>query len=100
MLFCFGLPGNPTAGDGSITGRVVSAEGVGIRNARITVVHAVTGETVTALTNAFGYYSVGNLPVAELYVMTISHKRYTFAEKSRTLTLNDSFSLIDFVANP
>ena len=92
--------GGSSAGDGSISGRVVSSYGMGIANARMTVINGATGETTTALTNPFGYYTVDNLKVGELYLLQVAHKRYSFAEQSKTFTLNDSIADVDFVANP
>ncbi len=100
IAFCYELSGGTTAGDGSISGRVVNSYGVGIANARMTVTDAATGETSTALTSPFGYYTIDNLEVGKFYLLRVAHKRYSFAESSKTMTLNDSLVDIDFVANP
>ena len=100
MTFCFGNAIAPTAGEGSVSGRVVDSSGVGIASATMTVVNAATGETTSVRTNASGYYTVGDLRVGELYMLHIAHKRYKFAEQERVVTLNDSLADIDFTANP
>lgn len=101
VTFCFGDPdGGTTAGDGAIGGRVVNSNGKGISNARLTLVNAATGETSMSMTNAFGFYVIENLGVGEFYVVQVSHKRHTFAESSKALTLSDSITDVDFVANP
>lgn len=100
VAFCYELSGGSTAGDGSISGRVVNSYGAGIANARMTVINAATGETSTALTSPFGYYTVDNLEVGKFYLLQVAHKRYSFAESSKTMTLNDSLADIDFIANP
>ncbi len=66
----------------------------------MTVINGATGETTTALTNPFGYYTIDNLQVGEFYLLQVAHKRYSFAEQSKTLTLNDSIADVDFIANP
>lgn len=100
LTFCFGTAINPSAGDGSISGRVVTSYGTGISKASMTVVNAATGEASTAMTNPFGYYTIDNLKVGEFYLLYVVHKRYAFAEESRAISLNDSIADIDFVANP
>ena len=90
--------GGPTAGEGSISGRVVNSKGLGIANARLTLVNAATGETSVALSNVFGHYTVDNLAVGEFYVLNVAHKLYKFSQSSREVTLNDSLANVDFVA--
>ncbi len=90
----------PSAADVSISGRVVTSDGTGISNARLTVINAATGEAKTSLTNPFGFYAIDDLAVGQFYILRVSHKRYTFAEKSRTFTLNDDIADVDFIANP
>lgn len=100
VTFCFGDPANPTAADGSISGRVVDANGRGIAKAQMVLINGATGEARIALTNPFGFYTIGNLDVNELYVLNVSHKTFRFAETQRTLTLAESLADVDFVADP
>ena len=101
ISFCYG-EGNTgvLAGEASITGRVVRADGRGISGARISLTHAVTGETSIVNTSPFGYYIFEELEVATSYFVTIRHKRYSFADNMRTFTLNADVADLDFVANP
>jgi hypothetical protein len=57
------------------------------------------GEVQSAVTNAFGYYNV-SAEAGGFYVITITHRRYTFADDTRTLSLHDNIAGVDFVANP
>jgi hypothetical protein len=101
LTFCIGEPdGGTTAGDGAIGGRVMNSHGKGISNARLTLVNAATGETSISMTNAFGFYVIDNLGVGEFYILQVGHKRHTFNESSKALTLNDSVTDVDFIANP
>jgi len=93
-------PASSTAGEGSISGRVLTPNGRGISKAYLSVVDAETGETRTGLTNAFGYYTIDNLAVGKLYVVRIKHKGYRFTDTTRPVALNDSIADVDFVANP
>jgi len=90
----------PTAAPASISGRVVDSFGGGIYNTRVSVMNAQSGEMFFANTNPFGYYTIEGPEVGNFYVMTVSHKRYTFADDTRTFTLNDDITGMDFVANP
>ena len=90
----------PSAAPASISGRTVDSFGNGIGNTRVTVTNAETGETFYALTNPFGYYTIEGPTVGSFYIMTVSNKRYTFADNTRTFTLNEDLAGIDFVANP
>ncbi len=64
---------------GTITGRVISANGSGIRRARVLVIDLMTLETQTRLTNDFGYFRFNNLPILNLYLVTVSSKSYHFS---------------------
>lgn len=98
--FCFSDPINPTAGEAAINGRVVDANGRGISKAQIVLVNGVTGEAKITMTSPFGYYRIEGLEVGELYVLNVSHKRYNFAERQRTIPLLDDLAAADFVADP
>jgi hypothetical protein len=100
VTFCFDDSTGPTAGEAAITGRVVNASGIGISKAQLILVNGATGETKITMTNPFGYYSITGLDVNELYVLNVSHKRFIFAEPQRTINLTDSFTTLDFVAEP
>ena len=90
----------PTAAPASISGRTVDSFGNGISSSRITVTNAQTGETFYAITNPFGYYTIEGPEVGNFYIMTVSNKRYTFADSMRTFTLDDNLYDMDFIANP
>ncbi len=100
LTFCTGEPTGPTAGEVSISGRVVDASGIGIAKAQMIVINGSTGESKITMTNPFGYYSIPNLDVNELYILNVSHKRYVFAESQRVVVPGDHFTAPDFVANP
>jgi hypothetical protein len=90
----------PSAAPASVSGRVTDSFGNGIGGARLSVVNAQSGAVVIAMSNPFGYYSFDALETENFYVMTISHKRYTFADDTRSFTLLDNATGVDFVANP
>lgn len=78
-----------------ISGRVLTPEGLGLRNA---VVRLMAGGTVvkTATTSSFGTYSFENVAGVYPYTITVVSKRYRFA--SRAFWNNQDFTDIDLVA--
>jgi len=89
-----------TAAPASITGRLVDANGVGLRNVSVVLTDASTGQTKYALSNQFGYYVFDNCMTDDFYVMSTSSKRYTFTPSTHSFTLTDNLANMDFVANP
>jgi hypothetical protein len=90
----------PTAAQASISGRVLTAEGAPIRDARVTVTGNTLMEPLTVTTGSFGYYSFNGLTAGETYVVTVNSQRYTFTMPSRVVTLVDNVFDADFVADP
>lgn len=68
---------------GSISGRVVSIGGKSIRRASVSVINLTTLETQTRVTNDFGYFKFNNLPILDLYLVTVSSKRYFFTNSNQ-----------------
>ena len=89
-----------TAANVSLGGRVTTAGGNGISNARVTVVGGPLTAPRTVLTSGFGYYSFEDLPAGQTYIVTVGSKRFTFAVPSRPVVLVDSIGDFDFVAEP
>jgi hypothetical protein len=90
----------PTAAGVSISGRVQTAEGAGIRNARIVVTGNSLPEARVVTTGSFGYFSVDGLVAGETYVVTVNSQRYTFQVPSRVYHLVDNITDADFIADP
>lgn len=88
-----------SAAPASVSGRVTDAYGRGISSARITVFNASSGAAKTVLTNTFGYYRVSDLTTGDFYLMNVSHKRYTFVNDSRSFSLSENISGMDFQAS-
>ena len=88
-----------TAAQVSIAGRVTTADGRGIRNAKIVVTGNGLDHPVIATTGSFGYFTVEGLTAGETYVVTVNSKRYTFGAPSRVITLVDNVVDANFVAD-
>ena len=88
----------PLAANASISGRITAADGIGIRNAVITVSGGTLAQPLRIRTGAFGYYSIQDLEVGQTYVLTVNSKRFTFTNPSRVITLNENLDEIDFIS--
>jgi hypothetical protein len=88
---------SPTAAGAAISGRVLNSAGQPVLKARVEV-QDQTGAVWTAVTNAFGHYTIEDLPSGETYFIDVTHKRYAFAP--RTISLKDNIVDVDFTAQP
>ncbi|HSI88402.1 MAG TPA: carboxypeptidase-like regulatory domain-containing protein [Pyrinomonadaceae bacterium] len=98
LIFCFEPFTAPTAANGTISGRAIRMDGTGISSARIEVLNLSTGEIRNAITNPFGYYTFEGIETNDLYMVTVSHKRYQFANPQRTISFDGDIVDLDFVA--
>jgi hypothetical protein len=88
----------PTAGDATVSGRVVTTRGNPVRGVTLSLFNAITGETKSAVTNNFGFYVFTQLDVSQFYVLTAySNNRHVIANNQRSFTLSDDLSNVDFV---
>lgn len=84
----------PSAGVFSISGRVLSPDGRGVRNAAVTIVDR-SGNARTATTSSFGYYSFAEVAAGSSYTVSVASRQFRFA--SRTVQVADNVSDLDFV---
>jgi hypothetical protein len=99
-FFTFAQFVSPTAADATIMGRVVTADGRGIRNVRLIVEGGGLSEPKIALTSAFGYYSFEGLESGDTYVLSVQSKRFHFDNPVRVIDLGQDAFGVDFVASP
>jgi cell division septation protein DedD len=88
-----------TAAGVSLSGRVTTADGRGIRNAKLVISGNSLEEPRIATTGSFGYFTFDGLSAGETYVVTVNSKRYTFSIPSRVISLVDNVVDADFVAD-
>ena len=87
----------PTAAGVSISGRVTTANGNGLRTAIVSLTDSA-GTVRTARTGSFGYYRFDDLRVGETYILSVNSKRYSFTNPTRVITLQEDLTDTDFVA--
>lgn len=84
----------PTAAGVMVSGRVLTPDGRGLRNATVTIIDS-EGTRRSATTSSFGYYSFEDVEVGQSYVIGVSSRRYRFA--SRLVNVFDTLTGVDFV---
>ncbi len=89
-----------TAAGVSLSGRVTTADGRGIRNAQVVISGNSLPEPRVAQTGSFGYYSFEGLTAGQTYVVTVNSRRYTFSAPSQVISLVDNVVDANFVADP
>ncbi|MFT3742721.1 MAG: carboxypeptidase regulatory-like domain-containing protein [Pyrinomonadaceae bacterium] len=77
----------------TISGRVTTPSGLGLRNATVSLI-ASSGERRVATTSSFGIYNFADVPSGLSYTITVTSKRYRFAPRIQTIT--QSVSNMDF----
>ena len=84
-----------TAASPSLSGRVLTSDGRGIRNAAVVLTDS-RGVSRQATTGSLGYYRFDDVQPGETYVLSVAAKRYSFA--ARTVGGADNLAAVDFVA--
>ncbi|MFL6373480.1 MAG: carboxypeptidase regulatory-like domain-containing protein [Pyrinomonadaceae bacterium] len=84
-----------TAAGVSISGRVLSSSGGGVRGAVVSIIDT-RGIQRTTITNAFGYYMFDNVQSGQNFVMRATARGFSFNPK--TLNVTDAIADVDFVS--
>jgi hypothetical protein len=83
----------PSAANVSVSGRVMTAEGQGLRNAVVTL--TLSGGAVhTARTGSFGYYRFDDIEVGQNVIVSVRSKLYQF--QPRVIPVTDDLTNVDF----
>jgi hypothetical protein len=90
----------PTPAPADMGGRIVDSSGRGVGGVKVIVADANGTATFTTFTNPFGYYRLQSVPTGQNYLITPSHKRFTFTPENRFLNHLDEVSGLDFEVVP
>jgi hypothetical protein len=90
----------PTAAGASISGRVTTADGLGIRNAEMVLTGNALTEPMRVTTSSFGYFTFEGLQAGETYIVTVNSRRFTFQQPSQVISLVDNVVDVNFTASP
>ena len=83
-----------TAAGVLVSGRVLTPDGRGLRNAVVSMTDG-SGVTRIVTTSTFGYYQFEDVSVGETFVMSVASRRYRFGP--RAVQVLDSLSDVDFI---
>lgn len=90
----------PTSANASIAGRVLTADGLPISNAVVTLSGPGIAEPIVYRTGHLGTYNFDELPVGRSYTVSVGSQRYTFANPVRVINLQDNAVDENFTAQP
>lgn len=83
----------------TLSGRITTADGTPVKNLTVSLSGGWSKTVLTTTTNEFGYYQFDQIPVNQLYHISVNAKRHSFAEPFATIDLKGNTSGQDFVAN-
>ncbi len=87
----------PTAASVSVSGKVTTNTGRGIRNVTITMTDSA-GNQRQAQTTSFGYYRFDNVTAGETVTVSVKARQFKFNQSSIVRTTNESVTDADFVS--
>ena len=87
-----------TAATVSISGRVTTADGRGIKNIRLSLSDSL-GQIRTATTTSFGYYRFDDVQTGKTYILEANGKHFTFSQSVQVLNINEETDQVNFIAN-
>lgn len=90
-------PMAPVAAGVTVSGKVMTPQGSGIKQAIITLTDS-RGNIKTATTSSFGNFQFDDVSVGETYVLSVRARSYTFQTPTQILTVNDNVSNINFIS--
>lgn len=89
----------PTAAAVSISGKVISSNGAGLSNVRITLIDHF-GNARSTRTNSFGNYCFNGVGAGETYIISAYSTRYLFVDQTQVIYLNNDVTGLDFATLP
>jgi len=95
--FFTAAPLAPTAATVTISGRVLTASGRGIRNVLIMMTDS-SGATRMATSTYFGYYSFADVTAGDTYILDARAKHYNFSKPTQVVSVLEETTNINFVA--
>jgi uncharacterized delta-60 repeat protein len=85
----------PSAAAVSVSGRVLTSDGSGLRDAKVMLTGG-GGNSRPTSTGSFGYFRFDDVQSGETYVVSVASKRYQFSPQ--VVTVNEELSELNFTA--
>lgn len=89
----------PTAAEVSVSGRVLTSDGRGLRNSFLTLTRS-DGSVKTAMSNPFGYFRFTEVEAGDTYVLNVRGKGVRFVNDTQVLSVSDEITDLVFMALP
>ncbi|MDQ6785984.1 MAG: carboxypeptidase regulatory-like domain-containing protein [Acidobacteriota bacterium] len=89
----------PTAASVTVSGRVITSAGKGIRNVLVTMTDS-SGTARTVFSTSFGRFSFTDVSAGETYIFSVRAKRFTFGQNAQVFSINEDVDDILFVGDP
>lgn len=89
----------PTAAGATLAGRVLDSSGRGLPNATLTLSGGNLLVPRMARTGSFGYFRFEDVEVGQVYILSVSSKRYGFGQNPQVFSLMDNVTDIIFQAD-
>lgn len=94
-----GMPLVTTAASASISGRIVTARGKGIANARVVLIDG-EGVSRTSVSNRAGRFYFNDVASGQIYIVRVKARGYEFGEPTKVLFVSEDLTEVDFAALP
>jgi hypothetical protein len=89
----------PTAANASVSGRVITANGRGIRNSIIMLTGGSLTTPIIRRTGSFGYFKFDDVEIGQVYVISVVSKTYGFTQSSQVISVTEDLTGILFQAD-
>ena len=89
----------PTAATATLNGRVTDSLGRGLENVTLTLTGGVLTEPISINTDISGRYRMPEVAAGETYILTVNSKRYRFSQPTRVISITESLTAVNFVAD-
>jgi hypothetical protein len=90
----------PVVSNVSVAGRILTAGGLPIRNAIVSISGGNLPNGIKVQTGSFGTYSFSDLGSGQTYTISVGASRNTFAQPTRMITPQANVTDFDFIAEP
>lgn len=87
---------SPTAADLTVSGKIKTTDGAGIRNVKVTMQFA-TGESREIFSDDTGFYQFTEISVGGICIISVSAKNFTFAESTKIIQPLSDVQDVDFI---
>ena len=88
---------NSSSSNVSVSGRVLTIGGRGVRNAMVNLIDPISG-TQQVLTGPLGAYRFNSVVPGRTYTISIMSRRFLFTPQM--VSVNDALTGVDFIASP